>query len=44
MSYAERAYFENDHCHHVGVWQERTWAAQRKARAFKALDRRSRPR
>lgn len=23
MSYAERAYFESDHCAHVAAWEER---------------------
>lgn len=38
MSYAERAYKDDrnpvpEHCHHIGVWQEREWLAARRARA-----------
>lgn len=37
MSYAERAYFENDHCAHVAVWQERHLLAGRHSRAYQAM-------
>lgn len=41
MSYAERAYFENDHCHHVAAWEERARLGRKRVEAIKALDRRA---
>lgn len=38
MDYAERAYFDNDHCHHVARWQEHLRLLARRALDVAAYD------
>lgn len=47
MSYAERAYFESDHCQHVAAWEERqrlAAIAKRNRAALATWERRRRAR
>lgn len=41
MSYAERAYFEGDHCHHCAALEEHLRLKRKRVEAIRALDRRS---
>lgn len=41
MSYAERAYFEGDHCHHCAARDEALRLERKLTEARRALDRRS---
>jgi hypothetical protein len=38
--YAERAYFDGDHCQHVAAWEESKRLERKRTEAIKALDRR----
>ena len=40
MSYAERAYFEGDHCHHCAARDEWLRLERKRVEAIRALDRR----
>ena len=40
MSYAERAYFEGDHCHHCAERDEWLRLERKRVEAIRALDRR----
>lgn len=36
MSYAERAYFDGDHCHHVAAHEEHLWDRHRQRQMQRA--------
>lgn len=42
MSYAERAYFQGDHCHHCAARDEALRLERKRVEAIRALDRRRR--
>jgi len=43
MNYAEAAYFDGNHCHHVAAYKDAKWARDRRAAAdrnFRGINRR----